>query len=165
MTEDFISRVLHPHTGIDRFFFAAGFVYGLTATLLILGAIIGLFLHPVPRPYAGILEAMSLTLLAASALCAGAYVMEWWVSFSSTNRYERFAFYHARLSGFSGFFYFVEILCLLVPQCFWLRRFRRSLLAILAIATLASSGIWLEKLIIMNTRSSTDYLPPSWRAH
>ena len=137
----------HPHSWVAKCFFAIGFIDGLSGTLLIFAAAIGLFLNPVPRPYAMAVEILAIVLLITSTIVAGAYVNELWVALFGENRFERYTFFHSRFGTKYAVFYFLHFVSLLLPQCFWNPRFRKSMLAVLLIAVGTSLPQWYERMV------------------
>jgi hypothetical protein len=155
---DFAGSTLSSHSFTSGFLFVVGFTFGLSATLLIFGVIIGLFMRPVPRPYARIMETLTIILAITSAICGCAYVAELWIAFYGGNRFELFTILRARGSWLTGLTYF----SVFVPQLFWWPRFRKSLLAILFIAIAASTANWFEQLVVFVTKHQ-DFLPQGWQ--
>jgi molybdopterin-containing oxidoreductase family membrane subunit len=51
---------------------------------------------------------------------------------------------------------------LVIPQLFWIRRIRRSLVVTFLLALFINVGMWLERFVIVVTSISRDYLPGSW---
>jgi hypothetical protein len=137
---------LHPHSWVAKCFFAIGFVDGLSCTLLILAAAIGLFLKPIPRPYALTAEILAIVLLVASAIGASTFISEWWIALFGGNRFERYAYFQARGAMRSVVVsYALSFVPRLLPQCFWIPRCRKSMLAVLLIAIGASLPHWYER--------------------
>jgi len=57
----------------------------------------------------------------------------------------------------------VMLVCnLLVPQLFWVRRFRRSLAVAWVASILINVGMWLERFEIIVVSLSRDFLPSAW---
>jgi len=50
-----------------------------------------------------------------------------------------------------------------IPQAFWLRPVRRSLVLVFVIAILINIGMWLERILIIWNTLSHGYLPSMWR--
>jgi hypothetical protein len=144
-------ELLHPHAWVSKCFYAIGFIDGWSCTLLIMGAILGMFLKPCPRPFSVAVEILAIVLLVASTFVAGAYVTELWVALFGGNKFERWVFFHARGGMTSFVSYTLRLVCLLLPQCFWIPRFRRNMLAVLLIAVGASLPQWYERWVLWIT--------------
>lgn len=166
--ETFAEELLPPkHPFITSIFFGIGFISGLNSTLLLMGAIVGLCWRNAPRAYGRTMEIMAIVQLITSTLIAGAYVSELVIAFFSQNRYEFYAFTHARLgltgSDLVALLYWLPFFSILAPQFFWWKRFRRSYLSVLLVALATSFGIWYERLVMLVTSyTAGDYLPSSW---
>ena len=50
-----------------------------------------------------------------------------------------------------------------MPQAFWFRAVRRSIVAVFVIAVLINVGMWLERILIIWNTLSHGYLPSMWR--
>lgn len=157
-------QLLFPtNTPISIVFFWIGFVFGLSSTLLIIGAIIGLCWRSAPRSYRRAIEIMATIQLVTSTLIAGAYIAEILIAFSS-NRYGFFTVLHLRFGAYPlnifALVYWLSVFAILTPQLFWWKRFRRSFPAVLLVALATSFGIWYEPLVVFITRHA-EYLPAS----
>ena len=49
-----------------------------------------------------------------------------------------------------------------IPQMIWMKRVRRSTLALFLIALVVNIGMWVERYVIIITSLHRDYLPSSW---
>jgi len=135
-------------------YYIAGFVFGLTAILLIFGAVIGMFLHPIPRVYGICMDVLTIVLLVSSTICLWTYAREMWVGLHPVNAFERYTFTHLRLRSWASW---VLMLAAFAPQFFWLRRFRRSFLVILVIATTASSEMLVNRFVTTVKTSAVEF--------
>lgn len=116
-----------------KLFFVAGFLFTVTSYALAAVGIVGLCIPSVPAWLRRLLVVLSITLLAVSTVVAYAYAMELFVAYYGANAYERAAF-RARASGWYAWAYWSFIVASLVPQLFWVRRFRNRPLPVLLIS-------------------------------
>ena len=145
--------LMYPHVWVAKFFYAIGFLDGLSCTLLIMGAAIGLFLKPIPRPFAVTVEVLAIVFLVTSSIVASAYVTELWVVLYRGNRYEIYTYFHARgAMSSTAVLYLLNLLYMLLPQCFWNPRLRNDMLAVLLITIIASLPHWLERWTVWGLR-------------
>jgi Ni/Fe-hydrogenase subunit HybB-like protein len=108
------------------------------------------------------LENMAKVMLATGLIVAYGYAMETFMSFYAGNQYERSMIMN-RMTGPYRYYYWSLILAnVLVPQALWLRRARRSPIALFVIAMFINVGMWLERYIIVVTSLHRDFLPASW---
>jgi molybdopterin-containing oxidoreductase family membrane subunit len=108
------------------------------------------------------LENMAKVILATGLMVAYGYSMELFFGWYSANRYEGYMIWN-RITGPYGPAYAMLILCnVIVPQALWLRRTRKSVLALFLISLVVNVGMWLERFVIVVTSLHRDYLPSSW---
>lgn len=107
-------------------------------------------------------EAMTKLVLATSSLIGLAYLTEAFTALYSGNSYEHATLMN-RIRGPLAWGFWLTVACnVLVPQLFWLRRIRVSLLLVFVISILVNIGMWLERFIIIVTSLEHDFLPSSW---
>lgn len=117
------------------FFYLAGQLFRVSVALLVGAGVITFFVRPSPRWLTKWVSVFAFILIAASAVVLSAYLAEAFFVYRSSNRFQRFAFeLHLR-----GWVYWTEVVAALLPQLFWLRRFRRQPLSIIGISLAAIS--------------------------
>ena len=108
------------------------------------------------------LEAMAKIIMLTGMLVGFAYTTEFFMAWYSGSEYEGFIFRN-RAFGPYGWAYFIMFTCnAIIPQLFWFKKVRRSVLALLVIAILVNVGMWFERYVIIVTSLHRDFLPASW---
>ena len=100
-------------------------------------------------------------LLIASVFYCTIWLIELYISWYNGVEYEQYAFTN-RILGPYWWAYCSMLLFAFVPQLFWFRKIRNSVLAALIIPVLVNWGLIAERLIIIITSLHRDYLPSSW---
>jgi len=107
------------------------------------------------------LENMNKIMMVTGMMVGYAYSCEFFIAWYSGNLFERFAFINRAFGPF-WWSYFTMIFCnVVVPQIFWVKRFRRSIPIMFVASLLINVGMWFERFVIIVTLSR-DYLPSSW---
>ena len=105
---------------------------------------------------------MAKVMLATGLIVAYGYLMEAFFGWYSGNIYERFMIYN-RMTGPYKWFYWSLILCnVLSPQIIWFKRFRTNLVVLFVLSIVVSTGMWLERFVIIVTSLHRDFVPSSW---
>jgi len=170
--------VISVHTVVS-FDFAVGLVPGWHATIFppyfVAGAIYAGFAMvltlAIPlRKFYGLedfitlrhLENMAKVMLATGLIVAYGYMMEAFMAWYSANTYEEFMIRN-RMTGPYAYMYWCLILCNVVaPNTLWFRRLRTSVPYLFFISFVVSTGMWLERFVIIVTSLHRDFLPSSW---
>jgi len=150
------------HTTIFPPYFVAGAVFsGFAMVVLVLVFVRKLFnLEQIITM--NHLERMNKIMMATGMMVGYGYAMEFFIAWYSGNPFEQFVFINRALGPYA-FAYWTMISCnVLIPQLFWIRRMRRSVPVMLAIAILVNVGMWLERFVIIVTSLHRDFLPSSW---
>jgi molybdopterin-containing oxidoreductase family membrane subunit len=91
-----------------------------------------------------------------------AYSTEFFIAWYSGNIYEQFVFLN-RAFGNYAWAYWIMISCnVLVPQIFWVKRWRRSVTVMFIASIFINVGMWFERFVIVVTSLSRDFLPANW---
>jgi Ni/Fe-hydrogenase subunit HybB-like protein len=113
----------------------------------------------------GHLDVMNKVILAMSCMMAYSYMMEGFTAWYSANQYIRHTFQNY-VSGTYGWAGWITIACnTIVPQLFWVRRFRRSTPVMLLVASCVTVGMWFERFVIIVISLHQDFLPSSWHVY
>ena len=108
------------------------------------------------------LENMAKVMLATGLIVAYGYTIEAFMSWYSANTYEEFMIRN-RMTGPYAYMYWCLILCNVVaPNTLWFRRLRTSVPYLFFISFVVSTGMWLERFVIIVTSLHRDFLPSSW---
>ncbi|MCY2928965.1 MAG: DUF3341 domain-containing protein [Planctomycetota bacterium] len=107
-------------------------------------------------------EAVAQTMLVTTMIVAFAYVIEPFMAWYSGDRVEQ-QFAAWRATGPLGWLYWLLWACnVAVPLLFLVRRFRRSIGALLAVSVFVNLGMWAERFVIIVGATSHDFLPHTW---
>jgi molybdopterin-containing oxidoreductase family membrane subunit len=71
-----------------------------------------------------------------------------------------------RMTGlYSGFYWGAFVYIVLIPQVFWLKVARRSVVAGVFVGIAVNAGVWLDRFSIIVGGLHRDYLPSMWRSY
>jgi len=159
---DFSASILPGwHTTILPPYFVTGAVFSgfaLVATLMLIAREIYGFKQIVTVRH---MENMAKIMLVTGSIVGYAYSMELFIAWYSANPFERFCFCN-RSFGPYWWAYFIMVSCnVVIPQLFWFKRIRTSMLAIFIISIFINIGMWFERFVIVITLHA-DFLPSSW---
>ena len=105
---------------------------------------------------------MAKIILVTGWMVGYAYSLEFFVAWYSGNPSELYVFIN-RATGPYAWAYWTMVSCnVLVPQLFWFKKLRRSLLALFVISIFVNIGMWFERFVIIVTSLHRDFLPSSW---
>ena len=108
------------------------------------------------------LEKMNLIILLTGSIVGFAYITEFFMAWYSGVAYEQYAFRN-RAFGDYAWAYWIMMSCnLLLPQLYWVKKFRRSIPLMAVIAIVVNIGMWFERFVIVVSSLHRDYLPSSW---
>ncbi|MCI0530876.1 MAG: polysulfide reductase NrfD [candidate division Zixibacteria bacterium] len=108
------------------------------------------------------LDVMNKVILVTSMMVGYAYVIELFIAWYSGNQFERFTFWNRATGPFAWAFWTMFICNVIIPNIFWLRRFRRSLPVMFVVSLFVNLGMWMERFVIIVTSLHRDFLPSSW---
>ena len=159
-----VSQLPGWHTTIFPPYFVAGAIFsgfGMVVTLLTLVRI-G---FPKFKDYITIdhMEVMNKIIMATGLMVGYAYGSEFFIAWYSGNPYERYVFFISRATGPYAWSYWTMIFCnVVVPQTFWVKKFRRSIPVMFVVSIFVNIGMWFERFVITVTSLHRDFLPSSW---
>jgi len=160
---DFATSVLPGwHTTIFPPYFVAGAIYSGFAMVLTLAipirAAYGLKDFITDRH----LENMAKVMLATGLIVAYGYAMEAFMAWYSAAEYERFMYWNRIAGPYAPAFWALVLTNIVIPQALWLKKVRRNVPLLFAIALIVNTGMWLERFVIVITSLHRDFLPSSW---
>jgi molybdopterin-containing oxidoreductase family membrane subunit len=93
--------------------------------------------------------------------------MELFVAWYSSNQYEMFTFFRARIGidndGWYAWAYYCMMFCNVIsPQIFWSEKMRKNYIVVFIVCMFVNVGMWFERFVIIVTSLAQDYLPSSW---
>lgn len=140
-------------------YFVVGAMYSGFAMVVVLAALIRWGLNLQAFVTMRHFEAMALVMLMASLVMTLSYATEWFSAWYGGTHPERglIAF---EFTGTYAPLYGLLLLCnCIVPQLFWWRRVRQSLIAIVIVSILINVGMWLERILIIWNTLGHPHLP------
>jgi molybdopterin-containing oxidoreductase family membrane subunit len=157
-----VSQLPGWHTTIFPPYFVAGAIFsgfGMVLTLLI----------PLRKLYhledvitQRHVDLMCKVTLATGSIVGYAYGLEIFIAWYSGNPFERYTFLN-RAFGPYWWGYWTMITCnVVVPQLFWFKSIRRSMLVVWVLSIFVNIGMWFERFEIIVTSLHRDFLPSSW---
>ena len=108
------------------FYFVGAVSLGATVCVLAL-VLVSVARPPLADRLASLRIVLTFVFLFAATLALSAYVAEAIIAIASSNPYERHAFTHARTSGPYAWAFWLQYLCVLLPQILWLPSLRRPM--------------------------------------
>jgi molybdopterin-containing oxidoreductase family membrane subunit len=154
------------HSTIFPPYFVAGAIYSGFAMVLCLIVPIRWFYGLKDVITVAHLDKMAKLTLAMAWILIYCYVIEQFIGWYSADEYERYMFLSYRPFGTYGWLFWLLILTnLVVPQLLWLRRMRRSPVALFGVGISVLIGMWLERFVIVITSLAHDYVPSSWHSY
>jgi polysulfide reductase-like protein len=150
------------HATIFPPYFVAGAIYAGFAMVLTLSIPVRKFYGLEDFITMRHLENMAKVMLATGLIVAYGYMMEAFGGWYSGNHYESYMILN-RMFGPYKYVYWSLILCNVVtPQLLWIKNVRMSVVALFLISLVVSTGMWLERFVIVVTSLHRDFLPSSW---
>ncbi len=151
------------HSTIFPPFFVAGALYSGFAMVLTLGILLRHFFRLHDLITTRHLANCAKVLLATGALLAYGYAAEAFYAFWSGDEYE-IAIQVDRWTGPYAPVYWTMLACNVgLPQAMWWRRVRHSAAALFALSLVINLGMWLERVMIVVSSTSHDFMPSAWR--
>jgi Ni/Fe-hydrogenase subunit HybB-like protein len=167
---DFATSILPGwHTTIFPPYFVAGAIFGgfgMVLTIMLPARL----LYPqlddmLTRQH---VDKMAKIILLTGSIVGYAYLMELFIAYYGTNKYEMFTFFHQRAGwnngGWYNYYYYTMMTCnVLAPQVFWSKWARGNYIVVFIICMFVNTGMWFERFVIIATSLTQDFLPSSWR--
>ena len=150
------------HTTIFPPYFVAGAIFSgfaMVMTLMLVCRVVFKMTHIITMRH---MENMAKIMLLTGSMVGYAYIMEFVIAMYSGNEYESFIFAN-RAAGPYAWAYWTMFICnVAVPQIFWFKKARRSVLLLFIASLLVNVGMWFERFVITVSSLATDFLPASW---
>ncbi|MCB9555419.1 MAG: polysulfide reductase NrfD [Deltaproteobacteria bacterium] len=149
------------HTTIFPPYFVAGAIYsgfGMVITLMVIARkLFGLERVMTMRHF----DNMAKITLLTGSIVGYAYSVEFFTAWYSANPYESFAFVNRALGPYAWAYWIMVTCNVVVPQVFWLKKARQSLVVLFIVSIFVNIGMWFERFVIVVTLHR-DFLPSSW---
>jgi len=105
---------------------------------------------------------MAKILLATGLIVFYGYILEIFFSWYSGNFYEYKLLINTRFTGPYSWAYWMLIFCNgIVPQVFWIQKYRVNPVSLMIVCQAVSVGMWLERFVIIPMSLTNNYLPSS----
>ena len=164
-----VSQIPGWHTTIFPPYFVAGAIFGgfgMVLTIMLPARL----LYPqlddmMTRQH---VDKMAKIILLTGSIVGYAYLMELFIAYYGTNKFEMFTFFHQR-AGFNnggwynGYYYAMMTCNVLSPQIFWSKWARHNYIVVFIVCMFVNAGMWYERFVIIATSLAQDFLPSSWR--
>jgi Ni/Fe-hydrogenase subunit HybB-like protein len=158
-----VSNLPGWHTTIFPPYFVAGAIFSGFAMVVTLMTLVRIG-FPQFKDYITIdhMEVMNKIIMTTGMMVGYAYASEFFIAWYSGNIYERFVFLN-RAFGPYGWSYWIMVTCnVLIPQLFWIKKFRRSIPVMFVVSIFVNIGMWFERFVITITSLHHDFLPAIW---
>ena len=157
-----VSQLPGWHTTIFPPYFVAGAVFSgfaMVITLIVPARKFLGFSHVVTMRH---LENMNKVILATGWIVTYGYAVEMFTDWYSGSPFE-IQHLIMKATGPYAFFFWMQMFCnCAVPQIFWFRKARRSLVVMWIAALFVNVGMWLERFNIIVISLHRDFVPSSW---
>jgi molybdopterin-containing oxidoreductase family membrane subunit len=154
------------HTTLFPPYFVVGAIFSGFAMVMTLMIIIRKLYKLGDYVTDGHLDAIARILTFISLIMGTAYLTEVFMAWYSGSEYEIFTFFRNRITGEYALQFWGMIICnALIPQLFWFKKIRSSLLMMFIISLFINLGMWFERFNIVITSLSKDYLPSAWTTY
>ena len=150
------------HTTIFPPYFVAGAIFSgfaMVVTLMVLARWVYGLENLVTTRH---LENMTKIMLATGLIVGYSYATEFFIAWYSGNPYERFAFLNRAFGPYYWAYWTMASCNVLVPQLFWSKKMRTSLVGMFVISIFVNIGMWFERFVIIVSSLHRDFLPSSW---
>lgn len=108
------------------------------------------------------LETMNKIILLTGTMVGYAYSMEFFIAWYSGSQPEYFTFVNRAFGPYAWAYWTMFSCNVFIPQLFWIKKIRTSIVPMFIIAIFVNIGMWFERFVIVITSLSRDFLPSSW---
>src|SRR4051812_37949567 len=154
------------HSTIFPPYFVAGAIYSgfaMVLTLLIPARRLYRLEHVITADH---LDKMAKMLLVTGTIVTYAYAVEIYLAWVSGDAFERHMLLEYRPYGPIAPVFWTVIVCNCgSPLLLWSRRIRQSALALFLLSLSIQLGMWMERLLLIVSSQSADFLPSSFRGY
>ena len=144
-------------------YFVVGAMYSGFAMVVLLTALLrwGFGLEPlITREH---FDVMAKIMLTASIIMGLSYATEWFSAGYGGEQAEISLVSFEFKGTYAPLYWAMLFFNVVLPQTFWLRRIRRSVIAVVAVAIFINVGMWLERIEIVWNTLAHGYVPSMWR--
>jgi molybdopterin-containing oxidoreductase family membrane subunit len=108
-------------------------------------------------------DVMARVMLAASVIMGLSYATEWFNAWYGGDRAERGLVVFEFTGAYAPMFWALLLCNVAIPQAFWFRAVRTSIVGVFMVSIVINIGMWLERILIIWNTLSHDYTPSMWR--
>jgi molybdopterin-containing oxidoreductase family membrane subunit len=108
-------------------------------------------------------DVMAKIMLAASIIMGLSYATEWWAGWYAGETQDRSLIVFMFTGHYAPLMWALLACNVLIPQAFWARAVRRSVLGVVTVAILINVGMWFERILIVWNTLSHGFLPSERR--
>ena len=111
------------------------------------------------------LEAIAKLMIVTGLILAYSYGAEFFIAWYSENHFERYIFAYRATGNYALAFWLMIAFNVFAPMLFFFDAARRSTAWLFVISIVINIGMWLERLIIIVSSLSRDFLPSAWGSY
>jgi Ni/Fe-hydrogenase subunit HybB-like protein len=111
------------------------------------------------------LEYIAKLMIATGLILAYSYTSEFFIAWYSENLFERYTFIYRATGRYAFAFWLTVLFNVAVPLLFFVGKIRRSTAWLFIISLLINIGMWFERLVIIVSSLSRDFLPAAWGSY
>lgn len=158
-----VSNLPGWHTTIFPPYFVAGAIFSGFAMVVTLMILIRKAI-PQMKQYVTInhLEVMNKIIMTTGLMVGYAYASEFFIAWYSGVEYEQFAFVNRAFGPYWWAYWIMTTCNVIIPQLFWVKKFRRSIPIMFVVSIFVNIGMWFERFVIVVTSLHRDFLPANW---
>lgn len=144
-------------------YFVIGALYSGFAMVVVIAAVLRWSCRFEPFITVWHFEVIGRVLLMASVVMGLSYASEWFWAWMGGDRSERHLIQFLFTGPYAPLYYGQLLFNVVVPQALWFPAVRKNILATVLISIIINVGMWLERILIVWSTLSRDYLPSMWR--
>ncbi len=157
-----VSMIPGWHTTIFPPYFVAGAIFSGFAMVVTLLVIMRKLFKLEDYITLKHLELMNKVILGTSLIVGYSYGTEFYIAWWSGHEYEQYQFLSRPFGVYAIPFWIMTTCNVFIPQLFWFRSVRRSIVGMFIISIFVNVGMWFERFNIFIISLHQDFLPSSW---
>ncbi|HZA55005.1 MAG TPA: NrfD/PsrC family molybdoenzyme membrane anchor subunit [Candidatus Udaeobacter sp.] len=111
------------------------------------------------------LEYVAKLMIATGLILAYSYAAEFFIAWYSDNLFERYIYVYRATGRYAFTFWLMVLFNIALPLLFFAEEIRASTVWLFVISLLINIGMWLERLVIIVSSLSRDFLPSAWGSY
>jgi molybdopterin-containing oxidoreductase family membrane subunit len=150
------------HTTIFPPYFVAGAIFSGFAMVVTLTVIMRKVFNLEHLITIRHMELMNMIIMATGTMVGYAYLTELFTAWYSENPYERYVFWNRATGHYAWAFWTMMTCNAIIPQIFWIKKVRRSIVVMFIVSIFVNIGMWFERFNIIVTSLHNDFIPANW---